>query len=93
MKIKGTKTEVKQVDIEVDPHEVIGAALKLFDKKYPPRGDHIRDGVWQVYWFTDGHNGDDNYKDGEKATKREKELQKIRRMIEWLPREDEPEKL
>lgn len=84
MKLEGYVTTVKSCDVDVSKEEIYKAVEKLIKKKYShvfAKGDHICGGYWQVYSFTDGHNGDDHYDKGPEPTE---EDYKIMEHLEFI---------
>ena len=70
MMIKGKKTEVSYVDVEINPMEVF---LQVYDASLPSGADHLdpRTNAWMKYDYTHPHNGDDYYKPLRQATDEE----------------------
>ncbi len=74
MKISGIQTKQERVVVDVTSEELLLHVKALLHNKYPKFTSNYIDekrNLWQMYSYTDGHNGDDHYKDGEVPTKEE----------------------
>lgn len=66
VKIRQTRTEYS--DVELSDDEAAEVAVKMIRDLYDMDRSYINgDGIFMVFSFTDGHNGDDHYKPGGKT--------------------------
>ena len=72
----------RRVEVDINPNDIIEAAVKIFDGKFKLAGDYIDDkGFWHIYDNTHPHDRDDVYRIGPKATDEEIAREKFRREL------------
>jgi len=70
----------RRVEVDINPNDIIKAAVKIFDGKFKRTGDYIDDeGFWHIYDYTHPHDRDDVYQIGPKASDEEIAREKFRR--------------
>jgi len=76
--MKITATQSQLVEVNVDPLDIINAAVRLYTQKYPSPFSYInKEGQWMKYEYTCKHTGCDEYRIEREATEEEKWREKF----------------
>lgn len=82
MLVKGKRTVVDYINVEIDPRDVIAS---IYDQERPAGLSHLsEDGYWYKVCGHDYHKNDELYEKDRPATPQELELQKAYRVFAKL---------
>lgn len=83
MKLKGLRTTVDRIDVEVSERDICEAVRTIISRDYPKcSGDNeLYDGRWQMFDGYNHHNGAPEYTKGEPATQDELIIEEFMKLL------------